>query len=78
MAICPQLLDRWRTDDLLAIDDIDDLFAHRTWADAILELLQARKAMRKRSVLTLTLSKAPGIAGPLSDFLTQQRACALT
>jgi chromosomal replication initiation ATPase DnaA len=73
----PQLLGRWREDDLLAIDDIDDVLAHRTWADVVLELLQARITRRKRSLLTLTLSKVNGIAGPLSDFLNQRRAYAL-
>lgn len=73
----PQLLDRWCEDDLLAIDDIDDLFAHRDWANVVLELLQARKAQRKRSLLTLSLTKAPEIVGPLTDFLNQRRAYAL-
>jgi len=73
----PQLLARWREDDLLAIDDIDDLFAHRVWADVLLGLLQERIALRKRSVVTLTLSKAPDIPGPLCDFINQRRAYAL-
>lgn len=73
----PQILARWREDDLLAIDDIDIVFGHHVWAEVLLDLLQARMALRKRSLLTLTLSKLPEMAGPLSAFLNQQRACAL-
>lgn len=72
-----QLLGQLGEDDLLAIDDIDGVFPYPDWTEVILELLKTRIAQRKRSLLTLTLSKAVGISCPLSEFLNERHCCAL-
>ncbi len=73
----PHVLQRFADDSLLALDDIDRLLGQAELADALLNVLQMRQVMGKRSLLSITLSHEPLSDHPISDFLVQQPAVSM-
>jgi chromosomal replication initiation ATPase DnaA len=69
--------DRFATEDFLAIDDVDHLYALPDSAELLISILILRMENHMRTLLTLTLSNARNLDCPLSRLLDKQWAIPL-
>ena len=72
------MVDRFAKEDLLAVDDVDELIYRPKVGSVLLEILLARAARKKRSVLTITLTTSTEANTPLSEYLDYQPAVRLS
>jgi chromosomal replication initiation ATPase DnaA len=73
----PWLLDRFGTDDFLAIDDVDDLFSYQEAEKFLLKVLEIRVVAKRRTLLSATLSTAGQPDCALNTFLNDHVAVSL-